>query len=69
MTWTVEDTQRFEREHTAPDGQVYVCGACGRSNKKAWEVGDESCFLNAVLCHEKAPGETTWRAADKGDGR
>jgi hypothetical protein len=40
----------------APDGFVFVCGACGKLSKdrygyqaesKRW---DESCMLNAVLC-------------------
>lgn len=42
----------------APDGQVYVCCACGKRSKdvygehpidKGW---DESCALNCVLCKE-----------------
>lgn len=49
---------------TAPDGQIYVCGACGKTSKTrtGWSSDDElfvgqhgwdaSCFLNAVLCYE-----------------
>lgn len=42
----------------APDGYVFVCGACGKRSRdvfgeqrvsRGW---DESCMLNAVLCHE-----------------
>lgn len=40
--------------YQAPAGQVYVCGACGRQNKNRTKVGDESCFLNAVLCLENS---------------
>ena len=45
----------------APDGQIFVCGACGKVSKdlygdKLEGLGswDESCMLNAVLCHEKS---------------
>jgi len=45
----------------APDGQVWICGACGKTSptkygfdadeKNVAEAGwDESCMLNAVLC-------------------
>lgn len=48
----------------APDGQIYVCGACGKTSKtlacvpdSSW---DESCMLNAVLCYEeKTDGQWT----------
>lgn len=36
----------------APAGQVWVCGACGKYNTNRYEVGDVSCFVNAVLCYE-----------------
>lgn len=40
----------------APDGQVFVCGACGRASRHLYGDGksswDESCMSNAVLCHE-----------------
>lgn len=38
--------------YTAPAGQIWVCGACGRIDKDRTKVGDESCFMNSVLCHE-----------------
>lgn len=44
----------------APEGQVFVCGACGKRSKdrygfKAISHGwDESCMLNAVLCWENS---------------
>lgn len=44
----------------APDGQVYVCGACGkrsqdRYGEKAIDLGwDESCVMNSFLCYEKS---------------
>lgn len=44
---------------TAPDGQIFVCGACGKTSKSIYGdelhgLGswDESCMLNAVLCSE-----------------
>ena len=40
----------------APDGQIYVCAACGKTSKSIYgDPGsgfDVSCFLNRVLCHE-----------------
>lgn len=53
----------------APGGQIYVCGACGKTSPTRYgfdennrDVGDrgwdESCMLNAVLCHlEKVDGK------------
>ena len=52
----------------APDGQVYVCGACGKRSRdrdgdarldSGW---DESCMLHCVLCYEGGP---PWRAVEK----
>lgn len=43
----------------APEGTVYVCGACGKRSRdrygeQALDRGwDESCMLNAVLCKSK----------------
>lgn len=43
---------------TAPDGQIYVCTACGKRSKdqygekmidRGWDC---SCMLNCVLCYE-----------------
>jgi len=39
----------------APPGRIWVCGACGKTtlDKYGGDRGwDESCMLNAVLCHE-----------------
>ena len=36
----------------APVGQVWVCGACGKYSSNRYNVGDESCYMNAVLCYE-----------------
>lgn len=33
----------------APDGQIWACRHCSRSNKNRYKVGDESCFLNSEL--------------------
>lgn len=44
---------------TAPEGQVFVCGACGKRSRdrygnnpidRGW---DESCMLHAVLCYDQ----------------
>lgn len=39
------------REYIAPKGTIWVCGACGKSGIDRTEIGDEACFLNAVLCY------------------
>lgn len=38
----------------APEGQVFVCSACGKKSKKLLgdEPCDESCMVNATLCYE-----------------
>lgn len=41
----------------APEGQVFVCGACGKrshdrfGNQQLDYGWDESCMLNSVLCY------------------
>jgi hypothetical protein len=41
----------------APDGQVFVCMACGKMSKDRYGMQrissgwDESCMLNAILCY------------------
>jgi hypothetical protein len=43
--------------HVAPEGQVYVCGACGKMSQDKYGMQrisrgwDESCMLNSVLCY------------------
>jgi transposase-like protein len=43
----------------APEGQVWVCAACGKQSKdkygyqKISRGWDESCMLNSVLCYDK----------------
>jgi hypothetical protein len=49
----------------APEGTIWVCAACGKTSTdeyglegKASYGWDESCTLNAVLCHsDKRPDE------------
>lgn len=45
------------RDDIAPVGQIWVCAACGKTNKhrtgttpERWDV---SCMMHAVLCFEK----------------
>ena len=43
----------------APEGQVFVCSACGKRSKDRYgdqaidHWWDESCMLHAVLCYDK----------------
>lgn len=49
-------------DYVAPDGQTWVCAACGKNGRDRMGIGDSSCFLNAVLCYvDRADG--VWRAA------
>lgn len=56
----------------APDGQIFVCGACGKTSKSIYgedpdnPIGwDESCMLNAVLCYEhKRTPDGLWMAVE-----
>ena len=36
----------------APNGAVWVCGACGRHGKDRYTLGEASCVLHAILCEE-----------------
>ena len=51
----------------APEGAIWVCAACGKTSKydsygidgehsRGW---DESCALNAVLCHDRQHIDST----------
>lgn len=60
-------------EWTAPEGAVWVCGACGKHGPQRDRVGDESCFMHAVLCKAdslilgpdgRAKGATAWRVSN-----
>lgn len=52
--------ETFDKQ-VAPDGQIWVCGACGKTNKTRWSFSggshgwDESCMLNAVLVYDDKP--------------
>ena len=57
----------------APDGHVYVCGACGKTSPTRYgfdDAGqrvapngwDESCMMHAVLCIAGGP---PWVAAEQ----
>lgn len=54
----------------APEGQVFVCGACGKTAKNrdgdrrddGYYSWDESCMLNAVLCYEEKGEDGNWVA-------
>ncbi len=71
--------QALENDGTtpAPEGQIYVCAACGKRSRTRYgfddnnqNVGpshgwDESCMLNAVLCYEQRDLLTAeWVAVD-----
>lgn len=60
-------------ERVAPDGKLWVCGACGKVAKDRYGIDgehsfgwDASCMMNAVLCYEQkklgSDGFYTWVA-------
>lgn len=63
-------------ERIAPAGQIWVCAACGKTSRDEYGIEgehsygwDESCALNAVLCHEQKQfnkrGELVWWPASE----
>lgn len=45
-----------DEERFAPEGQIWICGACGKTAKDRYgdpgSSWDESCFLKSVLVYE-----------------
>jgi hypothetical protein len=41
-------------DETAPEGTIFVCAACGRTNKTRYGFGDSACSLHVVLCVESS---------------
>lgn len=46
-------------ERFAPEGAIWVCQACGKTHSDKYGIEgagsrgwDESCMLNAILCHQ-----------------
>lgn len=58
--WQAVDPQPKDRPQKAPEGTVWVCGACGKTSPD-WIDGprgwDESCAMNSVLCYTKPTEE------------
>ena len=40
------------QDRQAPDGAIWICGACGRTARNRYDFADASCFLNSALCSE-----------------
>lgn len=49
----------------APPGQIWVCGACGKTSKNKYRLGDTSCVIWAVLCFEKTDPKAVWKAVPR----
>lgn len=63
-------------ERFAPDGAIWVCAACGKTHKDQYGMDgagsrgwDESCALNAVLCHDRKQRLRTLNPQICGTGR
>jgi hypothetical protein len=41
-------------KEVAPDGAVWMCGACGKQAKDPMKIGDVSCYTWSVLVDEKS---------------
>lgn len=52
--------EQWMAEYEAPSGAIWVCAACGKSGSNRAMIGDESCFLNAVLCHKEKHADGYW---------
>lgn len=59
--------EQWEEKYNAPTGQIWVCAACGKHGPNRVRIGDESCFLNAVLCYEEKV-DGIWYAVDEEKG-
>ncbi len=55
-----QQIEEWEEKYNAPEGQIWVCGACGKSNNNRTRFKDVSCFMNAVLCWEKEKFGEPW---------
>lgn len=60
----------WARKYDAPEGTIWVCGACGKQATNKANGGksygwDESCFMNAVLC--RWPKGEAWEAVERVD--
>lgn len=61
-----------DEDAPAPPGTIWVCPHCGKTAAVRWKFTagsfwDESCMVNAILCHqEKVNG--IWQAV-RGAGR
>lgn len=44
----------MEKLVEAPEGQTWLCPACGRHNKNRYNMSDSSCVTAAVLVYEKS---------------
>lgn len=69
--------EREEGITHAPDGQVWVCGACGKTSRTryGWDHTqrsvaspgwDASCMTWAVLCHAERDPDGSYRAVESG---
>lgn len=58
----------WKAQYEAPEGQEWVCGACGNHGKNRVDIGDEACFLNAVLCYERGLNANWTTAPEASNG-
>lgn len=58
VSWYRDGEAMMTDDRMAPDGAMWVCGACGKTSDDRYGTDgehshgwDESCVLNAVLCY------------------
>jgi len=58
---------------TAPEGQIFICSACGKRSKdkygdqkidRGWDI---SCMIYSVLCYEEKHKDGFWIPVKKVD--
>ena len=57
-------------DRIAPDGQIWVCSACGKTSKDKYRNWDTSCAMHAVLCYENTNpgrGPGSWVAVEENE--
>lgn len=52
-------------KNIAPDGQIWVCSACGKTAKDRSNFEDVSCYVHAVLCYIAKNPNGSWQAVKK----
>lgn len=67
---TIGLIRSFNMNQIAPEDQIFVCGACGKTSEDMYDDAkhsygwDVACMMNAVLCYKAKGPEGEWVAVD-----